>query len=305
MGGNGLAELERRARSVVDAVADDPDGRLELRMAFYRKYGRGKELQDTGRLDPRLPDAEFGFGRSELDFLRWEIRRGVLNPLDGSRGGPGSRWWRDVDLAFLYFGQLAALIHEAGADPAEAPLPARRWLDYIEKPGEVSWYRAHNTSIVSGYENHRATGETEALGEQIFMNVVLYRLLYAQGMVEGVEFGLLGRLLADPVLPSVDALVHLPDFYPDHYPLSDQDIRHIENRGRSLEELGVWILDALFIHPQLARLYRHAAGWVDQPTLTGWVKDGRPVYPTLQEPPSLRERLRAFFHSMARRLRTA
>ncbi len=296
----GYAELERRARAVVDSVADNPDGRLELRMAFYRKYGRGRELLDAGRLNPRIPDAEFGFGRSELDFLRWEIRRGVLNPLDGSRGAPGSRWWRDVDLAFLYFGQLAALLHEHGADPGEAPLPVRRWLDYIEKPGEVSWYRAHNTSIVTGYQDHRGCAEAEDPGEQLFMNVVLYRLLYAQGMVEGFEFGLLGRLLADPVLPSVDAMVHLPDFYPDNYPLTEQDIRDITNRGHSLEELGVRILDALLIHPQLARLYRHAADWVDLPELTGWVKGGTPVYPTLLPPAPLTDRIRVFFHSITR-----
>ncbi len=276
--------LTRQAQRVVDAVADDPDGRLELRMAFYRKYGRGRELQDTGKLSPLDRDSDFGYGRSELDFLRWEIRRGVLNPLDGSRGAPGSRWWRDVDLRFLYYGQLAALTHEQGVDPIGAPDPVRRWLDYIEKPGEVVWYRAHNTSIVSGYQAHRECAGAESRGEQIFMNVVLSRLLYAQGMVEGAEMGFLGRLFADPILPSVDALVHLPDFYPDHYPLSDADIQDIMDRGHSLEDLGARILDAVLIHPALGHLYQLAAKWVDLPDLTEWIQNGRPVYPTLAVP---------------------
>ena len=297
--GADLAELARRAQRTVDAVADDPDGRLELRMAFYRKYGRGKELQDAGKLSPQDKDSEFGYGRSELDFLRWEIRRGVLNPLNGSRGAPGSIWWRDVDLAFLYFGQLAALAHENAVDAGSAPGAVQRWLDYIEKPGEVAWYRAHNTSIVTGYQTHRECAVNESRGEQIFMNVVLSRLLYAQGMVEGAELGLLGRLFADPVLPSVDALVHLPDFYPDHYPLSDADIRDIMDRGHSLEDLGARILDAVLIHPHLNHLYQLAAKWVGLPDLTEWVQDGRPVYPPLA-PPSVPGRFRRAILAVAR-----
>ncbi|HEU5217018.1 MAG TPA: hypothetical protein VFU23_00050 [Gemmatimonadales bacterium] len=294
-----LAELERRARRAVDAVADNPDGRLELRMAFYRKYGRGEELQKAGKLSPALPDAEFGYGRSELDFLRWEIRRGVLNPANGSRGTPGSTWWSRVDLAFLYYGQLAALLHEAGVPPNGAPVPVRRWLDFIEQPGEISWYRAHNTSIATGYQANRECAAAETRGEQTFMNVVLYRLLYAQGLVEGAELGLLGRLLANPRLPSVDALVHLPDFYPDHYPLDGADIRHILDRGHSLEELGVRILDEVLILPHLTHLYALAAKWVDLPVLPEWLNDGRPVYPLLAAPDSSTG-FRAMVHRMAR-----
>lgn len=297
--GADYSELERKARCAVDGVADNPDGRLELRMAFYRKYGRGRELQDAGKLSPQDPDSEFGYGRSELDFLRWEIRRGVLNPMDGSRGAPGSIWWRDVDLAFLYFGQLAALVHEAGVDGGAAPGAVQRWLDYISKPGEVAWYRAHNTSIVTGYQLHRECAGNESRGEQLFMNVVLSRLLYAQGMVEGAEMGLLGRLFADPMLPSVDALVHLPDFYPDHYPLTDADLQDIMDRGHSLQDFIARILDYVLIHPHLNRLYQLASKWVGLPDLTEWVENGRPVYPTLA-PPSPPGPFRRAFHAVAR-----
>jgi len=273
-----LAALARRA---TDAVADNPDGRLELRMAFYRRYGHGRDLIANGVLRPDDPDSQFGYGRSELDFLRWEIRRGVLNPLDGSRGSPGSRWWREVNLAFLYDGQLAALGQQAGLGPEGAEEPVVFWLDYIRSPGERSWYRAHNASIVAAYQQYIQTALTERRPEQIFVNMVLYRLLYAQGMVEGADFGLLGRFLGDPRLPSVEALVDLPDFYPDHYPLSRADIRHIMHRGHSLEEAAARCLDEILISPHLVRLYREAARWNAADFIERWVLHGEPVYPTL------------------------
>lgn len=284
-------ELAAEAQRQVAAVADDPEGRLRLRMAFYRRFGDADGLRAAGRLRADLPDAEFGWGRSELDFLRWEIRRGVLNPRDGSRGAPGSPWWRAVNASFLVDGQLAALGHDAGLDPAGAPPPARAWLAYIGAPGEGSWYRAHNTSIVAGYDTARATAEVEARPEQIFVNMVLYRLLFAQGMVEGVEFAALGRFLADPELPSVDAMVHLPDFYPDHYPLSRADVRHVMHRGHGMEEATAICLDEVLIHPQLVRLYAAAARWNEAPELAQWVQAGEPVYPALGSASPLLRRL--------------
>jgi hypothetical protein len=274
-------ELAAAARHTVDAVRDDPEGRLQLRREFYRRVGRGAELVATGRLSAADPDSAFGYGRSELDFLRWEIRRGVLNPEDGSRGRPGSPWWRRVNLSFLYDGQLALLGHDAGLTAAGAEVPAACWLEYIGSPGDRAWYRAHNASIVAAYERHRRTATREARPEQVFVNAVLYRLLFAQGMVEGVEFGRLGEFLANPRLPSVDALVHLPDFYPDHYPLSRADIRHVMHRGHDLEVAATLCLDEVLIHPQLARLYRAAATWNQAPFLEQWIRHGEPVYPTL------------------------
>jgi hypothetical protein len=275
-------QLAAQARRVTEAVADEPDGRLELRMAFYRRFGCGPELIAHGAVKVTDPDSEFGYGRSELDFLRWEIRRGVLNPLNDSRGRAGSRWWREVNLSFLYDGELAALGHEAGLDPAMVEAPVGYWMRYIRTPGESSWYRAHNASIASGYERHLAAARDERRPEQIFLNVVLYRLLYAQGMAEGVEFSGLGRFLDNPRLPSVDALVHLPDFYPDDYPLSRAAVRHVMHRGHSLEEAATICLDEVLIHPQLARLYREAARWNRAPFLERWVLRGEPVYPSLE-----------------------
>jgi hypothetical protein len=250
-------------------------------MAFYRRFGFGQELTARGALDPSDPDSEFGYGRSELDFLRWEIGRGVLNPLDGSRGPAGSRWWREVNLSFLYDGELAALGREAGLDPATADPPAGSWMSYMQAPGERTWYRAHNSSIAAGYERHLTTAGSEPRSEQIFVNMVLYRLLFAQALVEGAVFGALGRFMCNPRLPSVDAMVHLPDFYPVKYPLTRLEIREVMHRGHTLEEAATICLDEILIHPQLARLYREAARWNTASFLERWVLRGEPVYPSL------------------------
>jgi hypothetical protein len=266
--------LGARARRDVAAVADDPQGRLRLREAFYERFGFAAHLPAREGSATTSPDHRFGYGRSELDFLRWEIARGVLDP------GRGSPWWRAVNFGFLYSGRLAELGHDAGLDRAGAPAAVRAWLDYFAAPSSRSWYRAHNTAIVAGYAECIGLARAERRTEQVFVNMVLYRLLYAQGMVEGVAFGQVGRFLADPELPSVNLLVHLPDFYPRHYPLSTADARHVMHRGHSLEEASTRCLDLVLIHPHLARLYHKAAEWTGYPVLTSWVVRGEPVYPS-------------------------
>ncbi|HEV8361986.1 MAG TPA: hypothetical protein VGQ52_00595 [Gemmatimonadaceae bacterium] len=265
-----ITELERAARRKVDAVADDPAGRVRLRRDFYRNYGFGDRQE--------IPTV-YGFGSSELAFFQWEVDRGVLNPINGS-ATPGSSWWRNVNLDFLFYSELGALAYESGANAAMLPVAARAWMDYIATPNSKSWYRAHNTSIVSGYLGRLSDALSERRAEQCFMNVVLYRLLYAQGLVEGVEMGRLGTLLANPELPSVDVMVHLPDFYPRHYPLSAQDVRHVMHKAHSLEELTVILLDDICIMPQLTSLYSQASKWADSPELPTYLIDGEPVYPT-------------------------
>ena len=67
-----LEELKKKARKIILGVSNDPIGRYKLCYRFYQRYGypviRGEE----------------GLGNSELAFLKWEIRRGVLNPLQCS-----------------------------------------------------------------------------------------------------------------------------------------------------------------------------------------------------------------------------
>jgi hypothetical protein len=58
----------------VASVRDDPAGRLALTARVF--HG------PTGRAPRHLR-----FRRAALSFMRWQARRGVLNPIDGSPPG--------------------------------------------------------------------------------------------------------------------------------------------------------------------------------------------------------------------------
>ena len=254
-----LLSLQQQAFHTVTAASDDPEARYALRERFYDKYGYG------------------GYGNSELAFLRWEIERGVLAPTSAER--PGSTWWRAVNASLLYDAELAALIYESG-QPLVPPVNAQRWLRYITNPGEQSWYIAHNGSIAAAYLQQVAAAKAELDGEQRFMNIVLYRVLYAEAMVAGATFlGKLGELLAHPVLPAVNIIVDVKDFYPRHYPLTRDDVRNMLGRGDSLLDLAVRIFDDGIIRHEAASVYHHAAQSLGIPELTGLVRDGKPTYP--------------------------
>jgi len=70
------------AEAEVAAVRDDPRGRLALLARTYQG--------PAGRAPRQLP-----FRRAALSFMRWQARRGLLNPLDVSP--PGSPWWRHAN----------------------------------------------------------------------------------------------------------------------------------------------------------------------------------------------------------------
>jgi hypothetical protein len=258
-----LQTLARQAFATVDAARNDPLARFTLRERFYLKYGGG--------------GGDAGFGKSELAFLEWEIARGVLAPLDASN--PGSRWWRDVNASLLFDTELATLIYEAG-DKIAAPPGARRWLEYMRAPSEKSWYVAHNGSIVAAYLSQAAAAHAEGDGEQKFMNIVLYRVLFAEAMVAGVTFlGVLGKIMADPELPAVKLITDVKDFYPRHYPLTRQDVRNMTGKGNGLFDFVVRLFDEALILPEANRIYHHAAESLAIPELTLLVRSGRPCYP--------------------------
>jgi hypothetical protein len=280
-----MTAIERVAR-----VRDDPEGRYRLREDFYRKYGFS-------------PDGGAGYGASELAFLRWEIGRGVLNPLDHPTQ-PGSRWWRNVNESFLLDAEIAADIDAGAAGADVASESVRFWLRYFRKPSRRAWYRAHNGSIASGYLQHADIAATESDAERTFVNMVLYRVLYAQALVEGEAPGLIYRLIrwlighsavlselesviADPRGPSVDLLVHLPDFYPRHYPLSAADIQHVFERAHGLQQDAEKLMDRVLISPYLTALYKLAARWLQNPRLCDLVVDGKPCYPVQPRPASI------------------
>jgi hypothetical protein len=262
-----LQELEARARADVDRVWNDAEGRYAMREAFYRRWGKSG-------------DGGFGIGRSELDFMRWEIERGVLrSPTDG-----GSHWWRKVNAGLLFDARLAELALDEAPELDPGSPASRHWQTFMRSSdvGDWSrlWYRAHNTSIVAGYVSAIEEALEEPGSERVFINMVLYRVLYAQALVEGVALGPLGRILADPRLPSVEALLELPGYYPDHYPMTAEELRDVQHRGHSLPaDLLDVVLDDVLILPELDQLYAHAAEWIAIARLTTFVANNRPDYP--------------------------
>src|SRR5882724_6375554 len=152
-----------QAEAQVAAARGDPAARLALMAQVF--HG------PTGRAPRQLP-----FRRAALSFMRWQARRGVLNPLDASP--PGSVWWRAVNERLLRDGcETIALLGGLAGDPSSQAV--RLWLEFGVRPTGRNWYRAHNASIVAGYLEHRNLAEAEGAPERFFMNVALARVLYA------------------------------------------------------------------------------------------------------------------------------
>ncbi|WP_299246382.1 hypothetical protein [uncultured Aquimarina sp.] len=265
---NQLKTLEIKAKEIVLSVSDNPQGRYKLRYEFYQKYG-----------DPFIEGNE-GLGNSELAFIDWEIKRGTLNSINGQPAG--SSWWREVNSHFLYVATLAQLIKESGETFQNLPVPVNFWLNYINSPNETSWYRAHNSSIISGYQVADSLAYKETIYEQYFMNIVLYRLLYAQSMVEGVSFGILGEIFANPRGFAVSMITDIEAFYPSNYPLSKEDIKYITHHAHNFMGLVEDVFDKLLIVPHLNELYTEAAIWNNAPIVNKFINNNKPIYPISQ-----------------------
>jgi len=261
-------------------LENDPQARYAIREAFYKNFGRDTNiLRWLWRMILWIITGGEGEGRSELDFLKWEIKRGVLNPLDNELKN-GSPWWRDVNLDFIILSETAGDIILKKQNPIHKNNEIMHWLNYIKDRRGKSWYRAHNASIVRGYLNRIEEAKNEPLFEQMFMNEVLYRLLFAQSMEEDSSiFQKIGGIMANPMFRSVSIIVSIPAFYPDDYPLSKQDILNILHKGHGLEAKLEDLLDEKLIFPHLDTLYQEAAGWLNIPELTKFVKNGKPLYP--------------------------
>ena len=265
------------------AVPDEPGARLAMRRRFYERFGFGR-------------DGTLGYGESELKFLEWEVSRGVLNPLNHAK--PGSPWWREVNAALIRDAEMAAVLFDAKFD---GPLDgaAGCWLSYIRQPSPCAWYRAHNSSIVSGYLSAMHLARLEPQSEQQFMNIVLYRVLYAQAMCEGAAPGLmhflaeilpfgfvvyLERFLADPRWFSVDVIVRLPEFYPENYPATAKEMAAECGRSRWGNLLPESWFDDDLIGKRLSSLYGEAARWLGMPRLVTLLNGrNQPIYPRVVE----------------------
>ena len=227
------------AEAQVATVRDDPEARLALMARVF--HG------PTGSAPRHLP-----FRRAALSFMRWQARRGVLDPLDASP--PGSVWWRAVNERLLRDGcETIALLGGAAGEPSSPAV--RLWLDFAARPTGRNWYRAHNASVVGGYLEHRDLADTERAPERFFMNVALVRVLYAHALGAAPRLALgpfapLGRVLGDPRLGMAGAFLSLRRVLPDRYPLP-QDAEHYIADEQRLGRL----FDYAVVGPRLQRLY--------------------------------------------------
>jgi hypothetical protein len=251
-----------RAEEQVAAVRDDPAARLALISRVFRG--------PTGDAPRHLP-----YRRAALSFMRWQARRGLLEPLGASP--PGSPWWRAVNEGLLRDGcETVALLGGFAGKPSSHAVSL--WLEFAASPTGRNWYRAHNASIARGYIENRAIAEAESAPERFFMNVALLRVLYAHSLVAAPRLALgrlapLGRVLGDPRLGMAGAFLSLRRVLPNRYPL-DQDVeRYIADEQR----LGR-MLDYAVIAPRLQPLYEWSAGELDEPRLLEFVHDGSPTY---------------------------
>src|SRR3712207_6994036 len=65
------------------------------------------------------------FRRAALSFMRWQKRRGLLEPRDASP--PGSVWWRAVNERLLLDGcEAVALLGRSGGEPSSQVVRDRK-----------------------------------------------------------------------------------------------------------------------------------------------------------------------------------
>jgi hypothetical protein len=251
-----------RAEEQVAAVRDDPAARLALMAQVF--HG------PTGRAPRHLP-----FRRAALSFMRWQARRGVLNPLDASP--PGSVWWRAVNKRLLRDGcETIALLGGLTGEPSSQAV--RLWLEFAARPTGRKWYRAHNASIVGAYLEHRDLASAESAPERFFMNVALARVLYAHALVGAPRLALgrlapLGRLVGDPRLGMAGVFLSLRRVLPNRYPLA----RDVELYVAEEQRIGR-LLDYAVIVPRLQRLYEWSAEELAEPRIRELVRNGSPIY---------------------------
>lgn len=247
---------------MVAAVRHDPDRRLRLAASYYDDR--------PGRASIRA------YRRAEVAFMRWQVSRGVLAPPNARR--PGSPWWRAVNEGLLRDAWEADLLVAGRPGPASNPAVAR-WADFLRRPTAAAWYRAHNSSIVEGYLEHRQLCADELPVERFFMDVALARVLYAHALVTNPRLGLgrlwaASRLLGDPRWRGADLFLSLHNILPTRYPLAGIGIAEILDAENYLGRL----IDYGVIMPRSQALYAFAAADLGEPRLLDLIQDGFPVY---------------------------
>ncbi|MGA2010893.1 MAG: hypothetical protein ABSH51_10245 [Solirubrobacteraceae bacterium] len=250
------------AAEQVSAVRDDARGRIALVERSYRG--------PFGEAPRHLP-----YRRAAMSFMRWQLRRGVLEPPVSER--PGSPWWRAVNERLLRDGCEAVALSGAFAGPPSSGA-VEHWMRFANLPTARAWYRAHNASVVAAYLQHRDLAEAENRAERFFMNVVLCRVLYAHALVAAPRLSLgwlrpLAPVLGDPRLGMAGIFLSLSRVLPDEYPLT-RDVGSYLTDERGFGRL----LDYGMIVPRLQQLYEWSADVLDAPGLLDCTRDGALTY---------------------------
>jgi hypothetical protein len=250
------------AEKQIAAVRDDPAGRISLvERCYHGPFGKA----------PRhLP-----YRRAAMSFMRWQLRRGVLEPAQSDR--PGSPWWREVNERLLRDGCEAMALSGDRPGPASSTT-VDYWMSFADYPTARAWYRAHNASVVAAYLEHRDLAEKENAAERFFMNVVLCRVLYTHALVAAPRLSLgwlrpLAPFLGDPRLGMTGIFLQLSRVLPDEYPLTDDVSSYLS------DELGFGrLLDFGVIVPRLQQLYEWSAHELSAPGLLDCTRDGALTY---------------------------
>ena len=273
------------AQEQTAAVRDDPDARIALvERSYHGPFGQA----------PRhLP-----YRRAAMSFMRWQLRRGVLEPAHSNR--PGSPWWRAVNERLLRDGCEAVALSGDLTGPASSQTVGY-WMSFADHPTARAWYRARNSSVVAGYLDHRDLAEAENTAERFFMNVVLCRVLYAHALVAAPRLSLgwlrpLASFLGDPRLGMTGIFLQLSRVLPDEYPLTDEVSHYLSN------ELGFGrLLDYGVIVPRLQQLYEWSAHELSAPGLLDCTRDGAMTYAWPFEERDVWRPRRSFILQMAHR----
>jgi hypothetical protein len=267
-------------------VRDDPQARLGL---LRRLYDVPVEV-DRGYLPYR---------RAATAFMRWQLRRGLLNP--DSHAAPGSRWWRLLNESLLLDSSEASAL-AFGLPGKPRTVGAAATLDFIRKPSAGSWYRAHNLTIASAYLAHEHLARQETVIERFFINLVLARVLFAHAMVAAPRLALgwlaaLSRPLGDPRLGMTAIFLSLSRVLPDSYPLTGDLTRYVEAE----HSIG-HLLDVGIILPRAEQLYGWSAEVLELPELNRLIAEGSPRYAWSHDEPDVWDPAPSRLARMARRL---
>lgn len=248
------------ADAQVAGVEDTPDGRLAL---LHRLY------EGNGGRDRHLP-----YRRAADAFMRWQLRRGLLEPMTGPT--PGSPWWRSVNARLLRDTAEATALRRHGGTPSSDSVAVA--VEFIARPSARRWYRAHNHSIVSAYLEHRDLAEGEDRVERFFINLALMRVLYAHALVAAPRLALgpfapVAPPLGDPRLGMTAIFLSLSRVLPATYPVGE-DVRRFVDDEHSFGHL----LDVGVIQPRIERLYDWSARELGIPALRDLVIGDVPIY---------------------------